>query len=85
MADALRTIAFLIAIVTLPGAIADLLVRFCQTLAGPIFPMMSPDRVPHAIAIYVTQWWLTLIGLTLLGAATYSWIYERTHPRSEDY
>jgi hypothetical protein len=85
MASTLRVTAFLVAIVVLPGAIADLVVRFFLTLQWSIFPMMSPERVPHAVAIYVTQWWLTLIGLALLGTATYSWFYERTHPRPDSY
>lgn len=85
MTDALRASAFLVALLSLPGAIADVVVRFFQILQWSLFPMMSPERVPHAVAIYVTQWWLTLLGLALLGAATYSWIYERSHPRADGF
>jgi len=85
MAGVVRSLGLCAGTVLGPGVLAWMIVRVAQALQWSVFPMMSPERVPEAVAIYVTQWWLTLIGLGLLGAATYSWLYERSHPRPEGY
>ena len=84
MAELFRTFCCLIAILVMPGALADIVVRLMQLLHVAIFPLMAPERVPHAVAICVTQVWLTLLGVALLGAATHSWFHDRyTHRLDE--
>ncbi|TAK99343.1 MAG: hypothetical protein EPO08_16600 [Rhodospirillaceae bacterium] len=82
MIEALRTITFLAALMTAPGAIADLIVRMIQAMHLPMFPLMAPERVPHAVAIYVTQWWMTFIGVAIIAAVTHSWIHNRNNDRA---
>ena len=84
MIDALCNITFLAALITMPGIIADLVVRLLQAMRISLFPLMAPERVPHAMAIYVTQWWMTLIGLALIGAVTHSWFHNRSHNHTNE-
>ena len=81
MIETIRTIIFLVVVLTGPGVMADLAVRIAQIMRVPVFPLMAPESVPYAVAIYVTQWWVTLICAGFLGALIYLWIPTREDGR----
>lgn len=63
----IRDAAILLGAIVAPGIVVDLMARAWMRLGNPLFSAMAPDRVPHALAIFATQIWLTAGGVTLIG------------------